>query len=53
MSNDIYLAMLSRGYHGEIIALNRFHTTTVDYIWLAAVLALGAGLFSWERGLHR
>ena len=53
MSNDIYLAMLSRGYHGEIIALNRFRTTTVDYIWLAAVLALGAGLFSWERGLHR
>ena len=53
MSNDIYLAMLSRGYHGEIIALDRFRTTAVDYLWLAAVLALGAGLFSWERGLLR
>jgi cobalt/nickel transport system permease protein len=53
MSNDIYLAMLSRGYHGEIITLERFRSTAVDYVWLAAVLALGAGLFSWERGLLR
>ena len=53
MSNDIYLAMLSRGYHGEIIALERFRTTAVDYVWLAAVLVLGAGLIAWEKGLLR
>jgi cobalt/nickel transport system permease protein len=53
MSNDIYLAMLSRGYHGEIIALDRFRTTAVDYVWLAAVLALGVGLIAWEKGLLR
>jgi cobalt/nickel transport system permease protein len=53
MSNDIYLAMLSRGYHGEIIALERFRSTAVDYVWLAAVLALGTCLLAFEGGLFR
>jgi len=53
MSNDIYLAMLSRGYHGDIIALERFRTTAVDHIWLAAVITLGAVLVAVERGLLR
>ena len=51
MSNDIYLAMLSRGYHGEIIALERFRTTTADHIWLATVIAFGVVLITLERGL--
>ena len=53
MSNDIYLAMLSRGYHGEIIALERFRTTTIDHIWLVSVITLGAVLITLERGLLR
>ena len=53
MSNDIYLAMLSRGYHGEIIALERFRTTTADHLWLAAVITFGAVLIALERGLLR
>ena len=53
MSNDIYLAMLSRGYHGENIALERFRTTAVDHIWLAVVITLGAVLVTLERGLLR
>jgi len=53
MSNDIYLAMLSRGYRGEIISLERFRTSVIDYVWLATVLALGAVLVASERGLLR
>jgi cobalt/nickel transport system permease protein len=53
MSNDIYLAMLSRGYHGEVIALARFRTSAVDYLWLALVLIVGAALIAAERGLFR
>jgi len=53
MSNDIYLAMLSRGYHGEIVALDRFKTTAADHVWLAAVITLGAVLFALERGILR
>jgi len=51
MSNDIYLAMLSRGYRGEIISLERFHTSVIDYVWLVTVLVLGAVLVASERGL--
>lgn len=53
MSNDIYLAMLSRGYRGEIISLERFRTSVIDYVWLVTVLALGAVLVASERGLLR
>jgi cobalt/nickel transport system permease protein len=51
MSNDIYLAMLSRGYRGEIISLERFRTSVIDYVWLVMVLAFGAVLVASERGL--
>jgi cobalt/nickel transport system permease protein len=50
MSNDIYLAMLSRGYHGEIISFERFRTRLVDHLWLATIIAFGAVLLAFERG---
>lgn len=53
MSNDIHLAMLSRGYHGEIIPLERFRTTAADHVWLVTILALGAALLAFERGSFR
>jgi cobalt/nickel transport system permease protein len=53
MSNDIYLAMLSRGYCGEPVSLARFRAGTADYVWLALVIALGTALISAERGLLR
>ncbi len=53
MSNDIYLAMVSRGYHGEVLAVTEFRTTFRDYAWLAAVLALGTALIAWDRGMFR
>jgi cobalt/nickel transport system permease protein len=53
MSNDIYLAMVSRGYHGEILTFAQFRTSAKDYLWMAAVLVLGAALIASDRGAFR
>jgi cobalt/nickel transport system permease protein len=53
MSNDIYLAMISRGYHGEVVTLDRFRFTVADHLWLAAIIALGSLLIAVERGMFR
>ena len=53
MSNDIYLAMLSRGYHGDIITLERFRTRAVDHLWLVTIVVFGSALLAFERGLFR
>jgi cobalt/nickel transport system permease protein len=51
MSNDIYKAMLSRGFHGDFRTLGRFHISSVDVLWLGGVLTAGVALFLAERGL--
>ncbi|MHB8846597.1 MAG: cobalt ECF transporter T component CbiQ [Nitrospirota bacterium] len=53
MSNDIYLAMISRGYHGEVITPDRSRFTAADLVWLAAIIALGSFLIAIERGMFR
>ncbi len=53
MSHDIYQAMISRGYHGELMSVNRFRAAPADYIWLVIILALGAIMFAAERDLFR
>jgi cobalt/nickel transport system permease protein len=50
MSEDIYKAMLSRGFQGEFRSMNRFHASVVDYVWLAMVLCFGSALILFERG---
>jgi cobalt/nickel transport system permease protein len=50
MSEDIFKAMLSRGFHGEFQSLRRYHTTAVDYIWLVTVLCFGGILMLFEKG---
>lgn len=50
LSNDIYLAMLSRGYHGEALTLSRFRASVADYIWLSLIFLLGGILLLLERG---
>jgi cobalt/nickel transport system permease protein len=53
MSEDIYKAMLSRGFHGEFRSTDRFHAAATDYIWLVTVLLFGGILILFERGfLH-
>jgi len=53
MSDDVYKAMLSRGFHGEFRTINRFRSKPRDYIWLATVLACGCILILFERGMLR
>ncbi len=53
MAEDVYRAMLSRGFHGEFRPIVRFRTTMVDYIWLVTVLCFGGILIIFERGLFR
>jgi len=53
MSSDVYRAMLSRGYHGEVITMNRFRTTPRDYLWTVAVIVLAALLIAGERNMLR
>lgn len=53
MSNDVYKAMLSRGFHGDFKTINRFRSSPGDYIWLMTVLAAGGILIMVERGLLR
>jgi cobalt/nickel transport system permease protein len=46
LSNEVYLAMQSRGFRGEIRILSDFHMRSWDYLGLAAFLAAGS-LSSW------
>lgn len=53
MSDDVYKAMVSRGFHGEFRTIDRFHSRPVDYLWLVTVLAVGCILIMAERGVLR
>ena len=41
-SEEVYLAMLARGYQGEIYSLNRLQLRTRDYLWLGLILGVAA-----------
>jgi cobalt/nickel transport system permease protein len=53
MSEDIYKAMLSRGFTGEFRAISRPRAAASDYIWLGAALFFGCALILFERGFVR
>ncbi len=53
MSNDVYKAMISRGFNGEFRAMNRFRSRPADYLWLVTVLAFSGILIMSERGILR
>ncbi len=53
MSDDVYKAMLSRGFNGDFRSINRFRSRFLDYFWLAMVIAAGAVLYLFERGTIR
>jgi cobalt/nickel transport system permease protein len=44
LSEEVYMAMLARGYQGEIYTLNRLIMRPRDYIWVIFSLALAAVL---------
>jgi len=53
MGDDVYKAMLSRGFHGEFRTVNRFHITFVDYAWMLTVSVVSALLLLLDRGAFR
>lgn len=53
MSGDVYRAMLSRGYHGEVINLDRFRMLPRDYLWSASTIIFAGFLIAFERNVLR
>jgi cobalt/nickel transport system permease protein len=49
MSNDVYMAMLSRGFHGEMYAYDEFAMRSADWLFLAASAVLAAGAIVLDR----
>jgi energy-coupling factor transporter transmembrane protein EcfT len=45
LATDIHMAMLSRGYCGEVRLLDDFRTRPRDWLFLAAALAVPALAF--------
>jgi energy-coupling factor transporter transmembrane protein EcfT len=43
MSNDVYAAMMARGFSGEIRAYSTYRMTTRDWLALVAALAIAVG----------
>ena len=44
LNEEVYRAMLSRGYNGESVILNDFKTKTRDWLWLFFSAAISAAL---------
>jgi cobalt ECF transporter T component CbiQ len=42
LSSEVYLAMLSRGFHGTIVTLKPFKMQVRDWAWLVVFLALAS-----------
>ncbi len=45
LNEDVYKAMLSRGYHGEPVVFNEFRVKAKDWLWLSATLLISVMLF--------
>ena len=45
LNEEVYKAMLSRGYQGEALAWNDFKVKTRDWLWLMVVILLWIILF--------
>jgi len=45
LNEDVYKAMLSRGYRGEAAVLNDFEIKAIDWLWLFIVVSISTALF--------
>jgi len=45
LNEDVYRAMLSRGYRGEPVVLNDFRIRVVDWSWLFIVAVISGAVF--------
>lgn len=49
LSEDVYAAMVSRGYTGEPRTLHRFKAQPNDWLWLAAMILIGIAFIGSDR----
>ena len=49
LSNDVHLAMQSRGFRGEVHVLPDFRARASDWCWLAGFVFLAAAALWWGR----
>jgi cobalt ECF transporter T component CbiQ len=49
LSNDVHLAMQSRGFRGEVHVLPDFRARAADWYWLAGFVFLAAAALWWGR----
>ncbi|TRZ95592.1 cobalt ECF transporter T component CbiQ [bacterium] len=45
LNEDVYKAMLSRGYRGEPMVLNDFRAKAIDWVWLIVVVVISTLVF--------
>ena len=50
MNEDVYSAMLSRGYQGEPVLLEEFKTTFKDWLWIGLVVIIFTGVSIFRNG---
>ncbi len=51
LSDEIYAAMISRGYNGEPMSMHRFQMRAHDWSWLAAAFVIGLVAMGGDRFL--
>ncbi|MGD1071671.1 MAG: cobalt ECF transporter T component CbiQ [Bryobacteraceae bacterium] len=49
LGGDVHLAMQSRGFRGEVYAIDDFHARTADWCWLAGFAIVAAAALWWGR----
>lgn len=52
MIDDVYKAMLSRGFNGEFRTIGRLRARAADYIYLMTVIVIGGIVLLLERGMR-
>ena len=50
LSGDVYSAMLSRGFRGEVYLLDDFRSTALDWLMLVVFAAIAVSAFYFGRG---
>ena len=53
LSEEVYSAMIARGYNGNARTINRFRLGVHDVMWLAGCVAAAALVLGWDRVIGR
>lgn len=53
LSDEVYSAMISRGFTGHVRTLNTFQVRSRDLLWTASCVAVAALVLVWDRHLGR